>query len=222
MAKIHGIVAVDGPVGVGKSFAVDLAAKDVGQPVFWLDMPDRPKGKETTARILQLLTGRHTNVRLPEYALLNDVLDLLAGRSCLLIVDEAQNLNQSSLRQIRYLHEQPESCFTLVLVGFGVRQVLELHTPELADRVRRWVQGRPIPLEAVGKAVRAYHPIFAATEPAVIDRLYQSAGGTLRHGGLILEAALAFGLRAERGIPDSAVPDILLAIGRPTVRRRAS
>src|SRR5580658_6436524 len=58
MARLGGIAIVEGRSGTGKTFGAWEAAKQLPQPCYWVDMPDSPKGKETTSRIYRALAGQ--------------------------------------------------------------------------------------------------------------------------------------------------------------------
>lgn len=212
-AEVQGIVVVYGDVGLGKTFSVDLACRSLPLPVYWVDMPNRPKGREAVARVFEAVSGRRVDLRQRGYMLLYDVQDLLTDRACILVVDEAQNMSKESLRQLRYLHDRTETKFVLALLGYGVEKVLSAEVPELASRVCRWVGCRPIPLRALGDVISSYHPIFAATGPEVRARLYQAAGGNFRTWGRILEVALSLDLSETSGIGPDDVDDVLAALG---------
>src|SRR5690242_5268989 len=66
---VGGIIAVNGPPGVGKTHATRTVLDHAGLPVHWADMPDTPKGKEASARIYTAVTGHRPPPRMTEYAL---------------------------------------------------------------------------------------------------------------------------------------------------------
>ena len=58
-----GIIVINGQPGVGKTFATRAVLASSGLPVAWVDMPDTPKGKETSARIFAAVTGCRKSIR---------------------------------------------------------------------------------------------------------------------------------------------------------------
>jgi len=211
-SEVSGIVAIHGGVGLGKTFSVDLACQASPLPVFWVDMPNRPKGREAVARVFESVSGRRVDLRRNAFMMLYDVQDLLTEKPCILVVDEAQNMSKESLRQLRYLHDRTETSFVLVLVGFGVERVLAAEVPELASRVCRWVAFKPISPKTIDGVITKYHPLFAATEPPVRQLLLQAAGGHFRKWARILEVALSLGISADVGISVKDVDDVLSAL----------
>ena len=86
------IILIDGKPGVGKTFGTKYVLKQLGVNVHWADMPDTPKGKEANARIFTAVTGRRPPLRMTEYALTDETVDVLDGLKAVLVVDEAQNM----------------------------------------------------------------------------------------------------------------------------------
>ena len=44
--EVGGIIVVNGPPGVGKTYATTTVLRDAGLPLHWADMPDTPKAKK--------------------------------------------------------------------------------------------------------------------------------------------------------------------------------
>lgn len=214
MARLGGIVIIDGGSGTGKSFSAWEAVKQLPQPCYWVDMPDSPKGKETTSRIYRALAG-HLPPNVIELHLLEDVVDLLADRQVTLVVDEAQNLTRASFRQLRYLHDRRETRYLLVMVGAGVLAGINRSTPELANRVGRMIQFKPIPPKQLRSVLCAYHPIFANTEPDVLKVFHGRIGGNFRLWARVLEQAHSAGIDSKAGIALPQARGILHSLALP-------
>lgn len=218
-----GVVIVDGDPGLGKTFATHMAVKDCNRDVLWISMPDHPRGKETTARINQALTGRMPKMRQQtEYELLEENLDLLRNRSTALVVDEAQHLPTGSLRQLRYLFDQPSVNLLLVLVGVNVTSLVQQRCPELGNRVSRVVRFGELSGAQTREAVRQYHPLFALADADALELLFDVAGGRFRNWAKLLEAGLAAGLEQELSRGDAALLCRAVYGQSATTRRRRS
>lgn len=196
MFDVGGILLTEGPPGRGKSFAVDLAAARLGLPTYWVDMPHRPKGNETLVRVYKAITGWDPPPRTRHWALTDDVVSLLEGDRCALVIDESQNVDRESLRVLRYVHDRRSTRFVLVLVGVDLRRHLHA-VPELLSRVGRTVLAPEITVRQATAVLSSYHPIFKATEPAVIAEMWEWAKGNFRNWAHILFTAKSLDLGAD-------------------------
>jgi len=208
-------VVVQGIPGLGKSFSVHLATSALAIPTYWLEMPNHPKGKETISRIYHKLIGRMPPARTSGYVLLEEVLDALRGRDCVIVIDEVQNLNQESLRELRYLDDDLDTDFLLVLAGCNVRHHLKQYCPELDNRVGRCVSFEPFSGPEMREVLDVYHPLFANTDTDVLLTLYESLGGNFRNWANVLEGALTLGADAQVGIADRVARATLRAVFGP-------
>lgn len=188
MFSVGGILLTEGRPGLGKSFAVDLAAARLGLPTYWVDMPHRPKGNETLIRVYRAITGSPPPPRIRHWALTDDVVNLLEGEPCVLVVDESQNVDRESLRVLRYVHDRRTTRFVLVLVGVDLRRHLSA-VPELMSRVGRVVLAHEFTARQAASILSSYHPIFAATDAAVIAELWGWARGNFRNWAHVLFTA---------------------------------
>jgi DNA transposition AAA+ family ATPase len=216
--KDSGICVVEGQPGVGKTFAVSGQLASLSLPVFWADMPHSPKGKEATSRIYQAVTGETPPKNMTEYALTEETVGILEGLDAVLVIDEAQNLTISAVRQFRYFHDRPESKLKFVLVGCNVRGTIG-QVAEIVSRVARWVQIDPLSATELGVVLPKFHPLFVNTTPAVLAILQQHAGGNLRAWARIAESATAYGATTCID-PDTA--SIVLSMIRPHSARGRS
>jgi DNA transposition AAA+ family ATPase len=209
--KETGICVIEGDPGVGKSFAVDGQLATLSVPIFWADMPHMPKGKEATSRIYQAVTGALPPKTATEYALTEETVEILKGLEAVLVIDEAQNLTVSAIRQFRYFHDRQETKLKFVLVGCKVQEKIG-QVPEFVSRVARWVQIDPLSVKELSEVLPKFHSLFANTTPAVLAQLQQHAGGNLRSWARIAESALAYG--ATTNI-DPQTASLILSIIRP-------
>ncbi len=203
MFEVGGILLTEGKPGRGKSFAVDLAATRLGLPTYWVDMPHRPKGNETLVRIYKAITGCDPPPATKHWALTDDVVLLLEGERCALVIDESQNVDRESLRVLRYLHDRRSTCFVLVLVGVDLRRRLQA-VPELLSRVGRTVLAPEFTAVQATAVLSSYHPIFKATDAAVIAELWEWAKGNFRNWAHILFTAKSLDLGSQGLTTDDA------------------
>lgn len=212
-----GIIAVNGPPGVGKTFATRTVLERSDLPVHWVDMPDTPKGKEASARVFAAVTGRRPPARMTEYALTEETVDVLDGLRAALVIDEAQNMTRGALRQVRYLHDRPSTRALLILVGSGVTTAVAT-VPELHSRVARTVNIGELSAAQLRDLLPTLHPLYANTPAGVLSDLARYAKGNLRRWTRIIETALQFGIAAEDGVQPETAKHLLRAING-TVRR---
>jgi hypothetical protein len=210
-----GIVVVNGQPGVGKTFATRVVLGASGLPVAWVDMPDTPKGKETSARIFAAVTGRRPPYRMTEYALTEETVDVLDGLRAVLVIDEAQNMTRSALRQVRYLHDRPSTRALLILIGSGVTTAVA-HVPELHSRIARTVNIGELTGAQLRVLLPRFHSLYGNTPSDVLAEL--AAKGNLRRWARILEAALHLGADPSSGIDTKTAQHVLRAINGSTIR----
>lgn len=206
-----GIILVDGVPGVGKTFGTMHVLSTLDIRVHWADMPDTPKGKEANARIYTAVTGRRPPLRMTEYALTDETVDVLEGLKAVLVVDEAQNMTRNALRQLRYLHDRPTTKALLLLLGPGVSKVVA-QVPELDSRVARRVHVKELTGPQMRQLLPELHPLLANTPEDVLIELAAYARGNLRRWARVLEAGSSMNLDSEVGIDAKAAKFIVRAI----------
>lgn len=206
-----GIVLIDGKPGVGKTFGTRHVLAGLDIRVHWADMPDTPKGKEANARIFTAVTGRRPPMRMTEYALTDETVDVLDGLKAVLVVDEAQNMTKSALRQLRYLHDRPTTKALVVLLGPGVVKVVT-QVPELDSRVARRVNVKELTGAELRELLPQLHPALEAMSEPVRVQLAEYARGNLRRWARVLEVANSMQLDPTTGIDERAAKFIIRAI----------
>lgn len=206
-----GIVLIDGKPGVGKTFGTRHVLAGLDIRVHWADMPDTPKGKEANARIFTAVTGQRPPMRMTEYALTEETVDVLDGLKAVLVIDEAQNMTRSALRQIRYLHDRPSTKVLLALIGTGVNSAVR-QVPELDSRVSRRIKVKELTGAQMKALLPQLHPALEATPLDVLVQLGEYAKGNLRNWARILEVANSFQLDPVNGIDVTAARHIIRAI----------
>ena len=196
-ADHNAMAVVHGEAGLGKTFAVEIALDQVERPVVWTTFPSRPTPRLIAATLLELLTGRPT--RLDRFRAIARLVELLAERDRLLVIDESQLLSGDCIELLRYIHDQPTTRFALVLIGGnGTWRVLSAE-PMLASRVFRRVRFQPLTRTDIVKRLPGYHPLYQTVDPeliAWIDDVF--AHGNLRHWAAFTLSATAVAQEAGR------------------------
>jgi DNA transposition AAA+ family ATPase len=218
--RLNDIIAISGPPGCGKTFAVDHFLRT--HPVMsdrvwhWLEMPPQPTTKEVTQRLLRGLDVKFRRGD-TEYELTEELVPHLTGSHAVVVIDEAQNLKSNGLQQLRYLHDRGEWTWTLVLVGSRVDQALS-GAAELSSRVSSWVKFEPLSDTAtLLKALRAWHPAVAALSPEVLLRVDElHARGNFRNWAQFLRALLNI---LDRQPPGTAASPAIVSAALAAVTR---
>jgi Cdc6-like AAA superfamily ATPase len=207
-----GVIILDGPPGLGKTAATKVLGRRLDMEKRLLAMPNRPKGKETTARILTALSGQRANMRLSEFELLEDIVAWVSDRPVLLAIDEAQHLNRESFRQLRYLQDHDQTNLLLVFVGVNVSREMQRLCPELLNRVQRTIKFVPYSKPEMVAFLRDYHPLYTNTSPDVYPLLLKEIKGNLRNAAKLLSAALDFGIEADTGFTKETAKAVIVAV----------
>lgn len=212
-----GVIILDGPPGLGRTAAAKILGRRLQLEKRFLAMPNRPRGKETTARILTALSGQRVNMRLSEYELFDDILAWLTGQQMLLAIDEAQHLNRESFRQLRYLQDHDSTNLLLVFIGVDVTREMQRLCPELLNRVQRTILFKPYSRSEMVWFLKEYHPLYANTPKEVYPLLLKAVEGNLRKAATLLSTALDLGVEPGHGFTKESATGVIRAIngGRP-------
>jgi hypothetical protein len=215
--RMAGILVAQGLPGTGKSCAVAAWCRSLEVPVIWLHLADTAKGYEVLRALLVAL-GEDATGREP--VLLARARECLAGRRLLLAVDEAHLLNREALRQIRYLYDQPEARFSIVLVGVDFRRAWDL-APEFESRVTRRVDFSELVGAPLSAALAAFSPVLAATDRDLLGRIdRECCRGNWRTWAIVLETAIDRGATAALGITPAVAASTLGSVPpTPSLRR---
>ncbi len=133
-----------------------------------------------------------------------------AGRTPILVIDEAQNLSGEVLEQIRLLSNletENDKLIQVVLVGQPeLRQHLSDHSlRQLNQRIAVRYQLRPLNADETSSYILhrlkiAGRPDSNVFSPAALKRVYQCSGGVPRRINLICDRALLTAFTEERGM----------------------
>lgn len=216
-----GFVMVTGEVGSGKTTLLRSLIANLGDGVLLSQVTNtRVTYKELLELILRDFGLNPEGLgKASLLAALNDFLieRYREGRSCILIVDEAQNLGVSSLEGVRMLSNletEKSKLVQTILVGQpGLRDLIE--SPEL-EQLRQRITVRyhlgPLSAGEVGEYVRhrlakvCLDPERAPTFPDdVIPAIHEATGGVPRLINVLCDAALLHAYVAEVRVIDGAI-----------------
>lgn len=200
--RLANAVAIYGPAGTGKSFAVtqvvqrvNAANPEVRTP--WVEIPHRPRGKALPVRILTALHGTADD-SLTEDELLADTIEALAERTTLLVIDEADHLRTDGLFQVKHIFDQVNfrhrenaaNHLGLALVGVDVPATLK-DDEQLDSRVATRVKFRPFDDNDLVGVLEAFHAVFEQTDKPLLELLdRQYCKGSFRRWAHVLQRAL--------------------------------
>jgi len=203
---LAGILLILGPSGTGKTYAADTLCSILGVPVVKLHLGSRARGFDVLRTLLEQLGLPSTSTgRL----LLEEAREALRDRVLVIYVDEAHNLNAEALQQIRYLFDQRDARFALVMTAVDFTTAYA-STPELATRISRQVEFGRMEGAALLRALKAHHPILNATKDEVLRRVDQyPCRGVWRLWENVLISAAGYGATAETGITDEIADHVL-------------
>ena len=207
-----GVVILDGPPGLGKTAATKVLGRKLNMEKRLIAMPNQPRGKETTARILTALQGHQPPMRRTEFEMLEDIVTLLSGQPVLLAIDEAQHLNRDSFRHFRYLQDHDRTNLLVVFVGVNVTGQMQRLCPELLNRVQRTIRFTKLSKSEMVLFLKDYHPLYANTPSDVYPLLLKEIRGNLRNAAKLLSAALDFGIEADGGFSLKTAKAVILAV----------
>ncbi len=163
-AKAMGVI--HGPAGCGKTFAWRSAVALIDAPVCTLQFPSRPSMLRVARVLLHKLTGSKPKGN--RFDLSDELIDFLAERDLLVIIDEAQWLNRECIEYLRHLHDDPSTRFGLLLAGGdGCWEVLS-REPMLRSRLHRRVAFAPLDRTAIQQAIPSYHALYDDADPLLI------------------------------------------------------
>lgn len=217
VVRMAGILVAEGSPGTGKTCAVAEWCRHLEVPVIWLHLGDTAKGYEVLRALLVALGEEETG---RESVLLDRARTSLADRRLLVVVDEAHLLNREALRQIRYLYDQRNAKFSLVLVGVDFRKPWDI-APELESRATRQVKFEELRGAPLRAALAAFSPVLAATDPDLLQRIdTECCRGNWRTWANVLETAIDRGATAAIGITPAVAASTLGSVPpTPSLRR---
>ena len=184
----HGMGAIYGPAGLGKTFAIARAVEAIKVPVVRVPFETRPTEREVGRRLLGQITG--VPPQGTRFTIRDALLPILSERPRLIIIGEAQNLNKDCFEYLRLLHDDQHTKFSLLFDGgHGCWHVLSRERM-LLSRIQRAVEFDDLSEGDVLALIPTYHGIFKGVEPDLVrlidDRF---AAGNLRNWALFTVTA---------------------------------
>lgn len=212
MAEAHGLVVIDGPVGTGKTTAIQGVAPELGIPVVYNRLGARPG---TTKVLRNLLSSFDTvPLRMSGDEAERRLHDRLSERDRIVVVDEAQKLGRDGIDALVELHDHSESRFTLVMVGAQVEAKLAAFE-EFSSRISRVVRFERLTGAALLATLDAYHPLLATTDSDLLTRLDQRyLKGSLRNWAFFTHAAYNRLPDGQTSIDEETAKICLAAMGK--------
>jgi DNA transposition AAA+ family ATPase len=193
LIEVHGMGAVYGPAGTGKTFAVTQALTDHRQRT-WVRTAFRSRPTMRYVRH-ELYCKLGLGVAPPPSPVETDVLlkGALDEHVRLVVIDEAQWLNRECFEYLRYLHDDAATTFALLLVGgAGCYEVLR-REPMLDSRLYAHLRFAPMTPEEVTAVIPVYHPIYQGVPASLITLVDEKcAHGNFRNWAKFTLHALRF------------------------------
>jgi DNA transposition AAA+ family ATPase len=212
LAEAKAMGAVHGEAGLGKTFAVEEAVAGLGVPVFWTSFPSRPTMRLVAINLVELLTAVPA-VEHNRFHLTGMLVEKLAERDRLIVVDEAQRLNRECIEYLRHLHDHPLTRFGLLLVGGdGCWQVLS-REPMLRSRIYRRVVFKPLRSQELLVGIHGYHAIYEAVSDELVVFIDDYFGhGNLRNWAAFTRSARGLCRRHQRMAVDEEIARNVFAL----------
>lgn len=197
--------AFTGVAGTGKTFSVrTLLSHRCSLPYTCVEFDRRPTMLSVSRTLLSKLGA--PEIRGNKHSLIDPLVERLL-KPRLIVIDEAQRLNEECIDHVRSLHDRAETNFAVALLGGnGCFETLK-GEPMLKSRIWRWTSVEPMEEDEVIEHLPRYHALYEhATEKQLlyVDRTF--AHGSFRDwAGFTMTV-----LRLQRRTGKSALDDELL------------
>lgn len=177
--KVNGLVAIDGPPGTGKTTCVKYFAETVRIPSAIVTMAARPAPLDMLRSAHRAITGlNHTGT---QFQIQHDLVPILTHWDGVLIVDECQTAQVTTMQQMTWLWESTRQQFPMVLVGTGILDSLA-KSPQLKSRLMGHTAFGPLSEDALVSTVRALDPRLTDVPASdLIEHDRTVCQGLLRH-----------------------------------------
>lgn len=199
-----------GDAGTGKTFAIESATSELEQPVVRTLFGSQATKREVARQILQEINGFAQKGSY--YELADEVVAALAEPH-VVVIDEAQHLNQDCTFFIRHLIDRPDTNVAILLIGAGGLISKIKKDPTLDSRVYRRVEFAEMSEDTLLAALPKYHPIYRDADPALLAELIDRCE-VVKHRTLAVFTLTAADLLEDRKEPvlDAATLEKSLAL----------
>lgn len=169
------MMCVYGDAGLGKTFAVNASLRDLAPGQFHrIQFRERPTPRYIRHKLFETLKiGGRMPSRPAEFDKL--LRNVLAEEFRILVCDEAQWLSTECFEYWRHLWDDQETDLAVVFVGGDKCYEALDSQPMLASRIYVWQEYQQLTKKQVHEVIPAFHPIWAAADPADIDFVYRHA-----------------------------------------------
>jgi hypothetical protein len=166
LVRHRAIGAAYGAAGLGKTYSTEAAVEGLDIAVHWFTPLNRSTMKMVADALLYEITAVEHHGSLSRMT--RTLVGVLAERPRLVVVDEAQRLNQECIEYLRHLHDHPDTDFALLLVG-GNRcwEVITKH-PMVESRIARRIEFKPLTNMQVLRLLPKYHPLYTNVDPELL------------------------------------------------------
>jgi type II secretory pathway predicted ATPase ExeA len=220
LRRARAMGVVHGDAGLGKTFAVEdamLTSTEMAEAC-WMSVASGLTLRQLSLDLLGLLTRRRLDTT--RYNATYELIELLAERPRLLVLDESQRLSSDGIELLRHLHDHPATQFALLLVGGnGCWEVLS-REPMLRSRIYRRIHFQPLSPQQVLQVLPGYHPLYAQTDPDLLSLVDESyAHGNRRAWASFTHTALELATQTGRaGLDEPLVRNVFALQGGVRLR----
>lgn len=179
--EIGGIMAIDGPPGIGKSTTARFLAATADRPSAMVTMPNKPAPLDILRHTATALDPDQRWDNPSRFQLQQHLTSRMSEWGGTLIVDELQRCTVDAMNELVYLYEETEGRFALIAVGTDSIATASKYAL-LESRLMATQMFERLTGDALVEAVRALDERFASLSARVIglhDDAY--AKGLLRN-----------------------------------------
>jgi type II secretory pathway predicted ATPase ExeA len=204
-------LCVLGDVGIGKTFAVQAAARRLGELGSLLSLEFRAQPAPADLR-----TALHRALDLPGEAPVDPgaadtlIRHALADRPRIVVVEDAHRVSASCMEYLRFLHDGVPGglCVVLIAARRGERRLRAQRM--LATRTAGWLRLEPLTRDQIPLAVPALHPVWKGVDPGDLMTLdARLAGGALRRWAVITHHTQRALVSSQAAVPDGRLLEMV-------------
>lgn len=186
----HGIIVVDGLLGVGKTVLTDHFVNDHPQPVAVIALPPRQSSRDIVRWLHRTVCDGDDSDELPERDIPDDLVDRLHHPHTV-VVRNIQRLTTEAAGQIEWLHSHPNTNWTLVLEGGPGTTKAVQRDPLLGHRIAGHLTVPTLSDRGLLDVLQALYPVLLSTSPELLLEIdARACHGVLRNWTRFLQVAL--------------------------------